>query len=90
LEGVGTLVYSGQRFPNIRYKLEVDKTSHGIKLSRGTIDHLPQRVLVQIELKGVTSLELQSGERVGIMFEQIHEGRPGATFVVIGPDPVVR
>ena len=89
LEGVGTLVYSGQRFPNIDYKLEVETTPRGMKLARGVIDPVPRRVLVQIELKGITSLELQSGESVSIMFEKISEGQPGAAFVVIGPDPVI-
>lgn len=86
LKGVGTLVYSGQRFPNISYKMEVDKGPQGMKLARGVIDPVPQRLLVQFELKGATSLELQSGESVGIMFEKIPDGRPGAAFIVIGPD----
>ena len=86
LEGVGTIVYSGQRFPNISYKLETENAPQGMKIAGGTINPVPQRLIVQLELKGVTSLELQGGELIPIMFEKIRDDRPGATFVVIGSD----
>ena len=85
LEGVGTLVCLGERFPNMRYKMSVEKAQDGTRSVSGTIETLPQRASVQIEMDGSVTLELENTEAVGIVFENASLRRSSATFVCAGP-----
>ncbi len=85
LEGVGTLICFGERFPNMHYKMSLEKTEDGIELARGTIVTLPQRASVQMELEGSATLELQSGESIGVTFQEAAMRRLNAEFVATGP-----
>ena len=84
LEGVGTLVCFGERFPNMHYTMSVDNGPDGER-TRGTIETLPRRASVQIELEGRATLELQSGEAIGITFQEAALRRLHAEFVATGP-----
>ena len=85
LEGVGTLVCFGERFPNMQYKLSFEKTEDGLESARGTIVTLPHRASVQIELEGSATLELQSGEAIGVTFQEAALRRLNAEFVSVSP-----
>jgi len=85
LEGVGTLVCFGERFPNMHYRMSTGSSPDGSECTRGTIETLPQRASVQIELEGRATLELQSGEAIGITFQEAALRRLHAEFVATGP-----
>ncbi|MGD0142466.1 MAG: hypothetical protein ABSC92_04855 [Rhizomicrobium sp.] len=87
LDGVGTLVSLGQRFPNMHYKISVERAGNGAKSARGLIDALPRRASFQIELEGATTLELQSGETIGIAFEEMTLRHSQSRFVATEPVP---
>src|SRR5580700_2927736 len=70
LEGFGTLVCFGERFPNMQYKMSVERAPDGLESAHGTIVTLPHRATVQIGLEGTATLELESGEAIGITFHQ--------------------
>lgn len=83
LEGVGTLVCFGERFPNMRYRMSVATDGDGP--AHGLIEILPQRASVQIELQGSATLELQNGDAIGITFQEAALRRLKAEFVSTGP-----
>ncbi len=85
LEGVGTLVCFGERFPNMHYTMSIESDPEGNPCTRGMIETLPQRASVQIELEGSATLELQNGEAIGITFQEAALRRLHAEFVAIGP-----
>jgi hypothetical protein len=85
LEGIGTLVCFGERFPNLHYKMSVEKAEDGFESTRGMIETLPQRASVQIGLEGSATLELQNGDAIGITFHQTVLQRLNAEFVSTGP-----
>jgi hypothetical protein len=85
LEGIGTLVCSGERFPNMHYKMSVERAEDGFESTRGMIETLPQRASVQIGLEGTATLELQSGEAIGITFHDAALRRLNAEFIATGP-----
>ena len=85
LEGIGTLVCFGERFPNMQYKMSVERAPDGLESTRGTIVTLPHRATVQIGLEGTATLELQSGEQIGITFHQAVLERLNAEFVATSP-----
>lgn len=82
LEGVGTLVCFGERFPNMHYKMSLENAADGS--ARGMIETLPRRASVQIELEGSTMLELQNGDAIGIVFEDAASRHLNAAFVTTG------
>ncbi len=85
LQGVGTLVCFGERFPNMHYTMSIENDPEGNPCARGLIETLPQRASVQIELEGSATLELQSGEAIGITFQEAALRRLHAEFVATGP-----
>lgn len=85
LEGIGTLVCFGERFPNLHYKMSVERASDGLESTRGMIETLPHRASVQIGLEGSATLELQNGDAIGITFREAALRRLNAQFVATGP-----
>jgi hypothetical protein len=85
LEGIGTLVCFGERFPNMHYTMSTENDPDGIECTRGMIETLPQRASVQIELEGRATLELQSGETIGITFQEAALRRLHAEFIATAP-----
>jgi hypothetical protein len=84
-EGVGTLVCFGERFPNMHYTMSTENDPDGVEYTHGMIETLPQRASVQIELEGRATLELQSGEAIGITFQEAALRRLHAEFVATRP-----
>ena len=85
LEGVGTLVCFGERFPNMHYTMSTESDPDGVEYTHGTIETLPRRASVQIELEGRATLELQSGEAIGITFQEAALRRLHAEFIAVPP-----
>ena len=85
LQGVGTLVCFGERFPDMHYTMSIESDLEGNECARGMIETLPQRASVQIELEGSATLELQSGEAIGITFQEAALRRLHAEFIAVRP-----
>jgi hypothetical protein len=67
----------------MRYTMSIAPDGEGA--AHGMIETLPQRASVQIELQGSATLELQSGEAIGITFQEAALRRLHAEFTSTGP-----